>query len=356
MSNLFIALFLTLLAINISYNFISEYIDQLSENLTVFIMMSAFFMAPSLYLYLKASINTDYKLTWRDGVHLFPFILFNMFILNDVYIVNALNETIPSSLENSMNIVLYSGFYLLFFFYLSIGFRLLWKTKKLYVENFSNTDIRRFNYLFQLNAIVSFVILSSAIKNYIVFNKYGEFIGDSVIIVLLLLLLLFCWIIYKGLNSPELFNEEAASLNLVSEMIHEVRTKSDNYSSIVDQRLVMEISEEQVDRLTRFMKEEKPYLDPTLSLQELANRLEVPPRELSILINHHLSKHFFDFVNDFRIEHAKAILSDPSKQDLTILEILYEVGFNSKSSFNSAFKKVTGFTPTQFRKGQFAAA
>ena len=116
MSNLFIALFLTLLAINISYNFISEFIDQFSKNLTVFIMMSAFFMAPSLYLHLKASINSDYKLSWREGVHLFPFILFNMFVLNDVYIVNAINESIPSFLENSMNMVLYIGFYLVFFF------------------------------------------------------------------------------------------------------------------------------------------------------------------------------------------------------------------------------------------------
>ena len=356
LSNQLIALFLTLLAINISYNFISEYIDKFSPNLTIFIMMSAYLMAPSLYLHLKASINSDYKLSWKEGVHLFPFILFNMFILNDVYIANILNESLPSIMEKSMNIVLYSGFYALFFFYLILGFHLLWKTKKLYYENFSNTDIRRFNYLFQLNAIVSFVMVSSAIKNYIVFNKYGEFIGDSIIIVLLLLLILFCWILYKGLNSPELFDHKAKSLNLVSEIVNEVKRKSDNYSSIVDQRVLMEISTEQVDRLTRFMKEEKPYLEPTLSLQELASRLDVPPRELSILINHHLSKHFFDFVNDFRIEHAKDILSDPSKQDLTILEILYEVGFNSKSSFNSAFKKVTGFTPTQFRKKQFTMA
>ena len=356
MSNVFIALFLLLLAINISYNFISDYLDQISQNLTVFIMMSAYLMAPSLYLHLKASLSPDYKLSWRDSVHLFPFILFNMFILNDVYIVNSLNETLPSFLENTMNIVLYFGFYMFFFIYLAMGFYLLLKTKKLYFENFSNTDIRRFNYLFQLNALVSFVMVSSAIKNYFVFTKYGAFIGDSVIIVLLLLLILFCWIIYKGLNSPELFDHRPESLNLVSEIVKEVESEENSYASAVDQRFVLEISTDQVDRLRRFMNEEKPYLEPTLSLQDLANKLGIPSRELSILINHHLSKHFFDFVNDFRIEHAKEILSDPAKQNLTILEILYEVGFNSKSSFNTAFKKVTGFTPTQFRKDHLAIA
>jgi AraC-like DNA-binding protein len=143
---------------------------------------------------------------------------------------------------------------------------------------------------------------------------------------------------------------------LVSELIKEVESEENSYASAVDQRFVLEISTEQVDRLRRFMNEEKPYLEPTLSLQDLANKLGIPSRELSILINHHLSKHFFDFVNEFRIERAKEILSDPTKRDLTILEILYEVGFNSKSSFNTAFKKITGFTPTQFRKDQLAIA
>ena len=58
----------------------------------------------------------------------------------------------------------------------------------------------------------------------------------------------------------------------------------------------------------------------------------------------------FDFVNEFRIKEAMNILKDTSKSKLTILEILYEVGFNSKSSFNTAFKKHTGKTPTQHRK------
>ncbi|MNR66287.1 DNA-binding transcriptional activator FeaR [compost metagenome] len=63
-----------------------------------------------------------------------------------------------------------------------------------------------------------------------------------------------------------------------------------------------------------------------------------------------MDKHFFDFVNEYRIEKAKEILKDPLQKELTILEILYKVGFNSKSSFSSSFKKYTGKTPTDFRK------
>lgn len=73
-------------------------------------------------------------------------------------------------------------------------------------------------------------------------------------------------------------------------------------------------------------------------------------RDLSVLINQDLNQHFFDFVNEYCIKNAQDILKDVSKNKLTILEILYEVGFNSKSSFKTAFKKHIGKTPTQYRK------
>lgn len=98
------------------------------------------------------------------------------------------------------------------------------------------------------------------------------------------------------------------------------------------------------------MVEEKPFLNPTLTIQEVSKYIKVPVRDLSLLINHQLGQHFYDFVNAYRIESAMDILKDPTKSRITILEILYEVGFNSKSSFNTAFKKHTGNTPTAYRK------
>ena len=89
---------------------------------------------------------------------------------------------------------------------------------------------------------------------------------------------------------------------------------------------------------------------PSLSLNDLAGKLLMSPRILSQVINGSMNQNFFDFVNSYRIEEAKRILLDPSSQHKTILEILYEVGFNSKSVFHSAFKKHANTTPTQFRK------
>ncbi len=80
--------------------------------------------------------------------------------------------------------------------------------------------------------------------------------------------------------------------------------------------------------------------------------LKVQPRQLSQVINSTFRKNFFDFINQYRIEEARQLFSDPAQASKTILEILYQVGYNSKSAFNTAFKKQTGQTPTQYRKSQ----
>ncbi|MNR03405.1 Melibiose operon regulatory protein [compost metagenome] len=103
-------------------------------------------------------------------------------------------------------------------------------------------------------------------------------------------------------------------------------------------------------KLKQYMLQEKPFLNPSLTIQDVSVAIEIPVRDLSLLINHKLEQHFYDFVNTYRIENAMDILKDVTKSKVTVLEILYEVGFNSKSSFNTAFKKYTGNTPTSYRK------
>ena len=103
-------------------------------------------------------------------------------------------------------------------------------------------------------------------------------------------------------------------------------------------------------KLQSYMIEKKPFLNPSITIQKISDDVNIPVRDLSLLINHKLGQHFFDFINKYRIENAMTILNDSKKNKVTILEILYEVGFNSKSSFNTAFKKHTGTTPTEYRK------
>jgi AraC-like DNA-binding protein len=104
------------------------------------------------------------------------------------------------------------------------------------------------------------------------------------------------------------------------------------------------------EKLSTLMQSEKPYLDSTLSLPKLAKRMQLGTHELSYLINAGFQDHFFGFVNTYRIEESKRMLKSPEYAHLSIIGIAFEAGFNSKTAFNTAFKKVTNLTPTEFQK------
>jgi len=104
------------------------------------------------------------------------------------------------------------------------------------------------------------------------------------------------------------------------------------------------------NRLMEFIGTHKPYLEPNLSLKQLSEMMGMSAKNISQVINEKQNQNFNDFINNFRIEESKKHLSDRSKSRLTIQEIFYRCGFNSKSTFNLVFKKQTGYTPVEYRK------
>ncbi|MDQ2078134.1 AraC family transcriptional regulator [Marinimicrobium sp. ABcell2] len=108
------------------------------------------------------------------------------------------------------------------------------------------------------------------------------------------------------------------------------------------------IQPQQAARLTRAMEEEKLYLTP-LTLDRLAEHLSLNPRTVSTIINRHFHCNFFEFVNSYRVEEAKRLLACEGN-DKSVLNIMYDVGFNSKATFNTLFKRKVGMTPTDYRK------
>ena len=101
------------------------------------------------------------------------------------------------------------------------------------------------------------------------------------------------------------------------------------------------------ERLTRIVDSTDTMFDPLLSMPKLANMVGATPNQLSHVLNQHLGKSFFDFVNEVRTKEASILLID--EPDRTVLDIATSVGFNSKSTFNLAFKKITGKTPSAYR-------
>ena len=108
---------------------------------------------------------------------------------------------------------------------------------------------------------------------------------------------------------------------------------------------------EQKAKLLALIETEKPYLNPDLSLRRLAGMLEIHPNQLSWFLNDGFGKNFNEFINHYRVEEFKALAKLPESAHLTIMSMAYDCGFNSKTVFNTYFKKETGLTPKQFLKG-----
>lgn len=103
------------------------------------------------------------------------------------------------------------------------------------------------------------------------------------------------------------------------------------------------------DQLEALMRNEKLYTDPDLTLPKLADKLNIRVHELSWLLNNGMGRNFYQYINQLRVEKAKELLHSERHEHLSILAIGFEAGFNSKTAFNSAFKKTTGATPGDFR-------
>lgn len=106
------------------------------------------------------------------------------------------------------------------------------------------------------------------------------------------------------------------------------------------------------DDLLTFMQKNKPYLENNISLSGLAKQVKLSPNYLSQIINEQSQNNFFDFINRYRVNHVKALLSEQLKnnQKVNMIDTALASGFNSKSAFYNAFKKYEGMTPSQYKK------
>jgi AraC-like DNA-binding protein len=141
-------------------------------------------------------------------------------------------------------------------------------------------------------------------------------------------------------NEPEI-----PIVALSSEVTNETDGREENQSEMSDEAIAQTI-----EAMQTYMRHEKPYLNPDFSVYDLAAALNTPRRTLSQMINSVLSKNFYQLVNEFRIEEVKDLLKSQDHKQLTILEIAFQSGFKSKSSFNSLFKQYCKMTPSQYRK------
>ncbi|PHZ83246.1 helix-turn-helix domain-containing protein [Paremcibacter congregatus] len=115
-------------------------------------------------------------------------------------------------------------------------------------------------------------------------------------------------------------------------------------------------SERILHKLQQALELDQLYKDNMLSLRSLSDHTRISPNYISQVINQNLNCNFFDFINKFRVRAAQEKLVPKGDEKISVLDVAHEVGFNSKSTFNTAFKRYTGLTPTQYRKQQQSSA
>jgi len=345
-SNILLALFLILFAQDSGGGeFVSYYIYPNYPGLGMIINETVFLNIPFLYLYLLSIIYSDFKLRPKHLWHITPFFI-NILIFMPRFYLGSFDEKWKFLNMGKSNVIeqelSYSLLHIQTLVYFLACFYIINKYRKLLLENFSNASMFNYRWLFQLVIILALGSLVASFKNIFMFFEIETAYNFALVLVNVLSFVMICWIVMKALKNPEIFRGVNSNLQLVKHLIT-------NNKPISKFDLEQELETESINRLSKFMQSEEPFLNPTLSISDLATQVEIPTKELSVLINHNLNQHFFDFINNYRVKKAMQILSNPEKSNVTILEILYEVGFNSKSSFNTAFKKYTHLTPTQFR-------
>ncbi|WP_049723295.1 helix-turn-helix domain-containing protein [Gilvimarinus polysaccharolyticus] len=108
--------------------------------------------------------------------------------------------------------------------------------------------------------------------------------------------------------------------------------------------------ESAIQKVKSGMADQKLFLEQNLNIEEFSTRIDLPVRDVSGVINKHFGTNFFEFMNSYRVNEAKRLLADPSLKDMTILDILLQAGFNSKSAFHRFFKRLVGMSPSEYRK------
>lgn len=110
------------------------------------------------------------------------------------------------------------------------------------------------------------------------------------------------------------------------------------------------LTDSAIQKVQQGMEVQKLFLKQNLNIDEFSKRINLPVKEVSAVINKHYGTNFFEFMNSYRVEEAKRLLSDAQHANMTVMDVLLRAGFNSKSAFHRFFNRLVGMSPTEFRK------
>nr|WP_321236120.1 helix-turn-helix domain-containing protein [uncultured Psychroserpens sp.] len=289
-------------------------------NFTPFISL---LLGPFVLFYVTKSVKDRDRNFKKDCYHFLPAILSLIISVGTIFGLKGFDYLIGFT-------VLHFGVYLFW----SIHILVSKKVVVLRESNLKNNLSEKWSTVFNILLAISFVYITVLIET--VHTNFRMQYRFTFIVLVLASLYLLARNVFISIIRTYAFKREQKSLQ--------------NFKKYKDSILSKDDSKLLAEKLEELMKVNKYYLNDTLSLKSLAVELKTHPKKISQVINENFKKNFFDYINSYRIEDAKLKLADNAYEAYKIYEIMYEVGFNSRSSFNVAFKKNTGITAKQYRE------
>ncbi len=220
---------------------------------------------------------------------------------------------------------------------------LAWKESRNYrdvaVQTRANIEFDKMELITRIILLLGVIFLTGLIASIFEVEGASHLFPFALLVMSLVITLGLFGIIFYGMRYPEKFA-------VLTDDERQLAAQETRYaqSGLTDQ-----MAKQYIDVLKSYMMKVKPFTRDNLTIADLAHATQIPPRYLSQVLNQNLDQNFFDFINSYRIKEAIELLED---QGLNISEVMYAVGFSSRSSFNTAFRKYVGITPTQYRRAQ----
>lgn len=286
-------------------------------------------LGPLMLLYVKSVFFDNENLIRKNIYHFTPSILLTLFAELPL-MLNMEYDYLNFITNNQLSLFLIRDFY--FLLYTSLSIRLFINLKKTLKRNL-NFSIKGYNWILKL--LIGCLVFASIDTFMRIIESYGfglEFDGGYITFTAIIIFITYFG--YYSVNEARL---------LVPSFIIENNVKSD--SAFSDKEAI--IIEQKIKSI---LENEKMYLDESLSIKKLSESIEISEKKLSVFLNNHIKTKFTDYVNFYRVEAVKEKLRSEDFNNLTLLAISEECGFNSKASFYRIFKKHTGISPAQYKK------
>jgi AraC-like DNA-binding protein len=343
-ANRWLALFLGMFGIFLFDDTLVCYgIYDIYPRLLGFTFLPVLAFAPVIFLCVSAFVSVGSSFRKRDLWHFLPFGLF--FLLDVPYLILPGSEKLRALAEEKAagpqmeDKILVGIIVLQIVAYLFFSLRKLLKHRK-YLENLTaSPDDFRLNWL--LWSLLGFDVLMLFWLFEILQPNFRQDGGGQTIVYFLSVYAL----AFFALRQKEVFPFSEKNTAEVRELLNEIEESAVSKRNLLSEARLLEMK----SSLLKNMETQKPYLDPELNLPTLAGKLDLSLNELSELVNQGFGENFNQFVNRYRVEESKRLLVSDKHAHLSMVGIAFEAGFNSKTAFNTTFKKMTGFAPTDFK-------